>query len=182
MSLHNIHLHQVDSTQEYAKKHYLLFPHDQIVVIYADEQTAGRGTFQKPWHSPVGNLYATFAFRLPIPFPRLPFLAQCAAQSVAACLIAEGVYPTVKWPNDLLLNGKKVAGVLCEVIQEPSFIAAFVGIGVNLNMESGDLSKVNQPATSLKEETGREWDRDVFLEKLYEQFCSDLRSFFKELH
>ena len=96
------------------------------------------------------------------------------AESLATCLIEEGLHPTFKWPNDLLLNEKKVAGILCEVLFEPTFIQAIIGVGLNLNMESADLSQIDQPATSLKEETGKSWDRDLFLQKLLNQFKKDL--------
>ncbi|MBI3900670.1 MAG: biotin--[acetyl-CoA-carboxylase] ligase, partial [Chlamydiia bacterium] len=160
------------------KREYLSFPSKKVTCITADVQTAGRGRFRRPWRSPPHtNLLASFCFQLPIAFPKLPYLAQLMAQSLATCLIQDGLRPSFKWPNDLLLNGKKVAGILCEVCFEPTFIQAIIGVGVNLNMEPSDLSLIDQPATSLKAETGRSWDQNHFCERLYDQFLQDLKSF-----
>ena len=78
----------------------------------------------------------------------------------------EGVQATMKWPNDVLVNGKKVAGVLCETVFHASHIEIILGFGLNVNMGSEDLAKIDQPATSLKKETGRVWDKQVLLQRI----------------
>jgi len=167
-----LHFDSIDSTNTYAKQHAKEFDHE-FVCITADEQTAGRGQFQRKWVSPKGvNIYATFYFRLPRDVKDLTRLAQLLAGSIEKVLLSEGLCPVMKWPNDILLNGKKVCGVLCEVEFVETEVLVFLGMGVNVNMEN--FGEVDQPATSLKVETGREWDRRDLLKKIQNQFMQDL--------
>jgi BirA family biotin operon repressor/biotin-[acetyl-CoA-carboxylase] ligase len=96
--------------------------------------------------------------------------------SVTKVLLNEGVKPMIKWPNDLLLNGKK----LCGALAESDGTTVFLGVGLNVNMEAEDFAEVDQKATSLKVETGRTWDKDLLLKNLQEQFEKDLATFRKE--
>ncbi len=176
-----IHLDLIDSTNTYARQHAKSFDQKKITCIVADEQTAGLGRFQRKWISPKGvNLYVTFYFRLPINTLHLVSLGQVMAASLASVLIQEGFHPKIKWPNDVQLSGKKLAGILCETAFSEKMVDVFLGIGINVNMEIDDLDQIDQPATSLKTETGRIWDRKVFLEKLKKQFLSDLSRFKQE--
>jgi len=181
MEMVEINLTTIDSTNEYAKKNYLSFASDKITCIVAEEQTAGRGRWHKKWSSPKGvNIYATFCFQLPLSTPQLTTLAEVMAASLASVLIQEGLKPKVKWPNDIQLNDKKIAGILCETIFEKSYISIVLGIGINVNMEIEELSQIDQPASSLKIETQRLWDRKTLLYKLQLQFSKDLELFKKE--
>ena len=176
-----IHLETVDSTNTYAQIHFKDFPHDQITCIYAEFQTAGRGRFKRAWLSPKSeNIYATFAFLLPAKIMHLTSLAQVMTVSLANVLIKEGLHPKIKWPNDVQLNGKKLSGVLCETRFDREHVEIFLGIGVNVNMTAEELAQINQQATSLREEMGKSWNRDLLLEKLQKQFSSDLEKFKRE--
>ena len=149
-------------------------------MVTADEQTAGKGRYQRTWASPKGvNLYATFCFRLHSNAGDLPSLAQIMSFSLASLLIEEGLQPKIKWPNDVLLNDKKVSGILCETIFESTWVHIFLGIGVNINMGKADLERIDQPATSLQNETGKTWDRRALLNRLEELFSTDLEQFKK---
>lgn len=174
--MHEIRLDSVDSTQSYAKKHCAQFRAHEITCIVAEEQTAGRGRFQRTWQSPKGgNIYATFYFRLPIDSLHIVSLAQVMAYSFASLLIREGFHPQIKWPNDIQLNGKKVSGILCETAVQAKEVEVFLGIGINVNRES--VEGIDQPATSLFIETGRKWDKEALLKKLQKQFQQDLETF-----
>jgi BirA family biotin operon repressor/biotin-[acetyl-CoA-carboxylase] ligase len=175
--MHEVRLDSVDSTQTYAKKLCRQFPQDQITCITAEEQTAGRGRYQRKWLSPRGNLYATFFFTLPIHTLHLSSLSQIMTLSFATILQEQGLHPQIKWPNDVQLSGKKVSGVLCETVFQRDTVDLFLGIGINVNWEQ--VKEVDQPATSLKLETDREWDKEALLKKLQKQFSEDL-SVFKE--
>ena len=180
-SISEIHLDAVDSTNTYAKTHGLTFAKGQITCITAEEQTAAYGQFQRKWIAPRGvNLYATFYFHLPIETQNITTLAQLMALSLKKVLQGEGLEITMKWPNDLFLKGKKVAGVLCETVFHPQFIEIILGVGLNVNMEEKDLALIDQAATSLKHETGRFWDKKDLLKKLQKQFVSDLEEFKKD--
>lgn len=181
MEVVTVHLDSVDSTNTYAKKHAATFAPDKITCITAEEQTAGRGRFQRTWVSPRDvNLYATFYFRLPVNTLHLISLGQVMTLSFASVLLNEGLHPKVKWPNDVQLHGKKVSGVLCETAFHEKWVEIFLGIGVDVNMEPHDLAKIDKPATSLKVETGKSWDKEALLKKIQRHFAADLEKFKKE--
>ena len=123
------------------------------LVIVADQQSSGKGRMGRRWESPAGvNLYASILLRpaiLPIDAPKLTFLSAVAV--CQAILTATGLRATVKWPNDVLLNGRKVAGLLNEMSAETDRVNYVVlGIGVNLNMRKDQFPEdLRYPATSL---------------------------------
>lgn len=177
--MHEIHLETVDSTNTYAKLHKIDFPKNEITCVVANEQTGGRGRFQRKWISPKDvNLYITFYFTLPTHFPGVVSLSQLMAYSFATLLAHVGLFPKIKWPNDIQLNGKKVSGILSETQFQKENIDIFLGIGINVNLE--DASPIDQPATSLFLETGKKWERIDLLKKLQTQFSQDLEKFKRE--
>ncbi|MBM3183795.1 MAG: biotin--[acetyl-CoA-carboxylase] ligase [Chlamydiae bacterium] len=181
MQIQELHFDSIDSTQLYAKREVATFAPDRITCVVADEQTEGHGRMQRKWISPKGvNLYATFCFRLPLKTPNLESLAIVMAHSFASLLLKENLHPKIKWPNDVQLGGKKVAGVLSETIFEKDCTQIFLGIGINVNMDQNDLNKIDQPATSLKVQTHRMWNRVDLLHHLEEHFLRDLKLFQKE--
>ena len=104
-------------------------------VVVADTQTRGRGRLGRRWHSPPGaSLYFSVVLRPPLPPHRVPPLTLAAGVAVAEALTALDITPQLKWPNDVLLDGKKVAGILTEMSSEVDRVHhVVVGIGVNLN-------------------------------------------------
>ncbi|OGN64659.1 MAG: biotin--[acetyl-CoA-carboxylase] ligase [Chlamydiae bacterium RIFCSPHIGHO2_12_FULL_49_9] len=174
----HIHFDTIDSTNSYAKREHFTFAPDEITCITADQQTAGRGRFLRHWISPKDvNLYVTFYFRLLSGTPDLTSIAQMLACTLSRILSHEGLKTKIKWPNDILLNQKKISGVLCETSFSADFAEVFLGIGINVNMSLDMASQIDQPATSLKIETGKTWDRQELLEKLQEAFEEDLEIF-----
>jgi BirA family transcriptional regulator, biotin operon repressor / biotin---[acetyl-CoA-carboxylase] ligase len=131
-------------------------------VAAADEQTEGRGRLGRTWSAPAGSsVLVSIALHPKVPPPRLPELSIVAAEACAAA-IAEvaGVEPTLKHPNDVLVDGRKVAGVLAEAREG----RVVVGIGINVSQRAAELpERVEHPATSLLLETGREHDRTELL-------------------
>jgi len=123
------------------------------LVIVADQQSSGKGRVGRRWESPSGvNLYASILLRpaiLPFDAPKLTFLSAVAV--CRAILSVTGLRATVKWPNDVLLNGRKVAGLLNEMSAETDRVNYVVlGIGVNLNMRNDQFPEdLRYPATSL---------------------------------
>ncbi len=175
-----IKLDSVDSTNSYAKSHFPLVEPGTIVCIATDEQTKGRGRFQRSWRSIKGkSLCATFVFTLPASSLHLTSIGEILALSFAKVLLSESLSPQIKWPNDILLSGKKVAGILAEMqfLRDQSTI--FLGIGINVNLSSDELASIDQPATSLLEETGRIRNLDLVLKHLTEQFAEDFEVFRK---
>ena len=153
---------------------------DGLVVI-AERQSSGKGRMGRQWESPGGvNLYASILLRPPIlPFeaPKLTFLSAVAVcRAIKRCT---GLKPTVKWPNDVLINGAKVAGLLNEMSSETDQVHYVVlGIGVNLNMRQEQLpNALRYPATSLFLAAGQPVSRLDFtrallqeIDALYQQF------------
>jgi BirA family biotin operon repressor/biotin-[acetyl-CoA-carboxylase] ligase len=137
--------------------------HGEVVV--AESQSAGRGRRGRNWASPPGrNLYLSVILRPNLPPQRAPEITLVA--SVAACDACRkaGVEVGIKWPNDLLVGGRKVAGILTELSAEPDLVHWVVlGIGVNLNSGPGDFpAELRGQATSLSIERGQPVPRALF--------------------
>jgi BirA family biotin operon repressor/biotin-[acetyl-CoA-carboxylase] ligase len=143
-------------------------------VVVADEQTAGRGRLGRRWLAPAGtSLLCSVQLRPSVNPSRLPELTGVAARACAQAIEdVAGVLPEVKFPNDLLLGGRKLAGVLAEA-REGRVVA---GIGVNVNIHASDLpADVGKPATSLLLETGHEVDRSALLVALLDRLEAGYR-------
>jgi BirA family biotin operon repressor/biotin-[acetyl-CoA-carboxylase] ligase len=160
---------EVDSTQRLARERARQGAPEGTTVI-AERQTAGRGRLGRVWHSPGGlNLYCSIVLRPPVPPHAVPQLALVAGVAVAAAIAEEtGVRPAIKWPNDVLLGGRKVAGVLTEMDSALERVEhAILGIGVNLNApESAFPPELREKASSLLLATGRRVDRAAFTARL----------------
>lgn len=133
-------------------------------VTIAEEQSAGRGRLGRHWVSPPGqNLYVTLLVRPTL--PQLRYLAVIAP--LAVCHAIEettGLLPRIKWPNDVLLKGKKVCGVLLESdLTGDTVQHALIGIGINVNLDVAAHGEIRDIATSLRAELGREVEREAVL-------------------
>lgn len=145
------HFSTIPSTNSWAKEHFETFDPSVITLITADQQTGGRGRGKRQWSSPPeGNFYGSFCFFLDLHQRDLQALGLITAIAVARGLETFGLAPAIKWPNDVLVGRKKIAGILCETVVTPKNIFVVVGIGINVGMEDTSLAKVGQPATSLK--------------------------------
>jgi len=137
--------------------------HGELVV--AERQSQGRGRRGRSWSSPGGlNLYASFILRPELLPQRAPELTLVAALAVAESLRAAGAPADIKWPNDLLVEGRKISGILTELSADPDRVQFVVlGVGVNLNARLADFPPdVQEVATSLLEVTGRPVARAAF--------------------
>lgn len=175
-----IHLKHCSSTNDYAKEHYSSFDSNKITLIRADEQTAGRGRFGNSWVTTPGkNLTLSFVFRLKKEQKDIAALAELLSFSAAIVLKSLGFAPQVKWPNDLFVERKKIAGVLCEAISTDEALLMIAGIGLNVNMSEEECGQVGQPATSLFVLRKKEYNLDELLGLLMREFHKDL-TLFKE--
>jgi BirA family transcriptional regulator, biotin operon repressor / biotin---[acetyl-CoA-carboxylase] ligase len=131
-------------------------------VFLAEEQTAGRGRGAHTWHSARSQgIHCSVILRPSLPPSEVLILSLAAGLAVqdAVRQIDSKVEPDLKWPNDLLINGKKFSGILTEMSAEPTRVRyAVVGIGINVNQTQfpDDLQSI---ATSLRLATGTEWSR-----------------------
>ncbi len=130
-------------------------------VVATRDQTQGRGRRGRNWISGANkNLTFSILLRGDCEPRKLPAAAMAAAVAVAELLEAEGVKADLKWPNDVLVGGKKICGILSEGVSG----GIIIGIGLNVNRE--DAEEIDQPATSLLIETGARRTIDDLLEKL----------------
>lgn len=176
-----IHLTRVDSTNSVAFEQARA-DLDHGIVVIADEQTEGRGRLGREWVSPKGNLYCSIL--LP-PFREdnvTPVLSLVAANAVYQAIVPFIDPPTalsIKWPNDILIDGKKVAGILLEATNLHGLSFVVVGVGINLVAETIDrlAPEIAERSTALElvgnSDTVR---RDEILEVLLERFESLLGS------
>jgi BirA family transcriptional regulator, biotin operon repressor / biotin---[acetyl-CoA-carboxylase] ligase len=137
-------------------------------LVTAEEQTEGRGRLGRRWLAPYGtSLLCSVQLRPDVPGERLPELTGIAAHAVAETVAAVAdVEPELKFPNDVLVGGRKLAGVLAEAREG----RVVLGIGINVNVAKEELPlEVDTPATSLLVETGRELDRAELLAELLER-------------
>lgn len=135
-------------------------------VVLAEEQMAGRGRFQRQWLSPPGvNLYLSIVLRPPAEAVRRVNMA-CSMAVVDTLHKVEGLTPTIKWPNDVRVRGKKVCGILIEGRWEGAGAGwMVVGIGLNVNAHF-EGTPVEGIATSLAHEVGYPLDRVAVLRRL----------------
>lgn len=139
-------------------------------VVVADQQTAGRGRRGRTWASPPGvNLYFSVILRPELPPQRAPELTLVAGVALAEILREAGADAKIKWPNDVHVRGKKIAGILTELSAEPDAIHFVVlGVGVNLNSGPEDLPPELRPqAISLAEARGARVPRALFAAALW---------------
>lgn len=137
-------------------------------LVVADEQTSGRGRLGRRWLAPAGtSLLCSLQLRPSAATERLPELTGVASHACAEAIAAlTGLEPALKFPNDVLVGGRKVAGILAEAREG----RVVLGIGVNVNVPADELPEdVERPATSLLVETGRELDRAELLAELLER-------------
>lgn len=138
-------------------------------VIIAETQTVGKGRLGRTWTSPRGNLYVSVILRPSVPISKAPLITLMGAVAIASGVRRHcGVPAGIKWPNDILLHGKKVSGLLTEMSAEPDRIRHIVlGIGVNVNMDTKALQPdVRRMSTTLAAATGRPLDRTSLLRTL----------------
>ena len=173
----------LDSSNEYGKELAKQQPvHGTLIVT--DTQTAGKGRRGRIWQSPKrSSIYMSLCLE-----PKFRAERAAGLTLVMALAVAEGVRqitgcePKIKWPNDIVLNGKKICGILTEMILKEEGYAVVIGVGINVNTDSFP-EEIKNTATSLKLETGMEISRKLLIaavmnafEQFYEQYekTSDL--------
>ena len=139
-------------------------------AVLAEEQTAGRGRLGRAWVSPAGkNIYVTLVMRPPA--PKLRVLSIVSPLAIAEVLEGIGLTPRLKWPNDVLVGGRKIAGILIETeLSGDAVKYALVGIGLNVNFDVEATPEIADIATSVRRELGRDASREELLAALLNAF------------
>ncbi len=145
---------RLPSTMDIAKRQAQQGAAEGTIVI-AEEQTSGKGRMQRTWLSPKGSIALSI-----ILYPSLAHLSSLimvASLAVTHCIEhVTGLKPQIKWPNDVLVNGKKVCGILVESdVRGNTVDYAIIGIGINANLRLSDFPEISPTATSLSHELGK---------------------------
>jgi len=169
----------VDSTNLIAEQRGLAGAADGLVIL-ADRQTAGRGRLGRSFFSPGGrSLYLSVLLRAELPLEHMHRHVFAAAVAVAECVRA--ALPArcrveLKWPNDVLIDGRKTSGINCPVQLDGARVRfAVLGVGVNVNLEAPELPpELREIATSLRIAGGKSLDRVTFGETLLARLESEI--------
>lgn len=177
MEVERFHFKKISSIHLWAKDSLAQFDKKKISLIIADMQTAGHGRIKgRHWVSKRGNLHMTLVFE----GPPSPNLAQILALSAILVIADKGAFLQIKWPNDLIFDGKKVGGAMVEICDAKIIMS--IGININTPIET------DQPTFSLGEITNTKWDLNdlatAICQKLFHNLSlpfSDLQPMFNEL-
>lgn len=156
--------------------------HVHGALIVADKQTAGRGRRGRKWESPSGSsIFMSILLKPEIQPNDAPMLTVVMAYSVAKAIRkVTGLDAKIKWPNDIVLNGKKVCGILTEMSAEIDFVHyVIVGIGINVNMESF-AEEIRDTATSLYIEGKEKVKRSELIAAVFTEFERDYEQFMRD--
>ena len=176
-----IALESINSTNRWAKEHIAELPDRSIVT--AKIQTEGRGRLNRSWVDlGEGNLFLSFVLKPDLEYrENFPNITQYLSVVLARVLENYGVRPQIKWPNDVLVNGKKIAGILAETsMSQTTFNGIILGIGVNLNARMEDFTRIDKPATALNLETGMKIDLKEFKNTLCKEFFEHYDEFIQK--
>jgi len=175
------HFDTLESTNTKAKE-LAAKPGLDGAVVVSEEQTTGKGRLGRQWVSPKHRgIWMSLILKPDLEPSNVPRMVHIAAAAVLLALKEIGIRASVKWPNDIILNGKKVCGILTEMSGEINHIDyVIVGIGVNANLEAQDIPQdIIEKASSLLIETGSEVDRKSLSAKILNHF-EDLYTDFLE--
>ena len=177
-----VYLSAVDSTNNYAKN--MASNKNEGTVITAEQQLSGKGRLGRDWTSPSHKgIYMSIILKPDLDPSKVAKLTLIGAAAVYKALKDIGIQSQIKWPNDIVIDGKKVCGILTEMSCELNIINYIImGIGINVNLDKDDIPKeLKDKATSLKLVTKKTINRKGLLglvlnhfEKLYEPFKKDL--------
>ena len=175
-------LREVDSTNSYALKNINSFK--DRTVIYSLRQTNGRGRYNRHWvNDDTDNLYVSFVFK-PDDILTYPLANLTQYLSVIVCRLLKNEFDiesNIKWPNDILVDGHKISGILAETHMKNNQIEAIVlGLGLNVNLKEETVKEIDQKATSLNILKHKNFDVDDILNKLCNLFFNDYDEFIKK--
>jgi BirA family biotin operon repressor/biotin-[acetyl-CoA-carboxylase] ligase len=161
---------RLTSTNDFLREQLQAHPHlPSGTLVAAREQTAGKGRRGRSWMAGANtDLVFSFWLQTQADAIHVPALSMAVALGVDDLLHAAGITSRLKWPNDLLVCGKKICGILSEDVSgsSPGTRGVIVGMGLNVNMDEDAARCIDQPATSMRIETGRTWDLESVLQDL----------------
>ena len=177
--MHNIiYFDELNSTNVWSHQH--LGELNNFDVISAETQPNGHGQFGRSWFSSNkngGNIYISIILK-PENITYLSELTRYVALRASDTLKEYGLSPKFKYPNDILIDGKKIAGFLCETeFLGDKLKGIIAGCGINLNLTKEEVNSIDIPATSIFLETNRQVDKNEFLNKFLDNFINNYNEF-----
>ena len=146
---------------------------DDGSVIISEKQTNARGRSGKSWESPLGGVWLSIVLNPHVDYAKLPLITLATGVAVAKTLEKVGVEnPEIKWPNDIMINGKKVCGILTEAITKLNTIEnVIIGVGIDANLDVEDFPEELQAGTTtLQKELGRKGSENLLIKTFLEEF------------
>ena len=141
-------------------------------VIIAEKQTAGRGRSGKSWESPLGGVWLSIILAPNVDYSKIPLITLATGVSVSKTLEEIGIEnPEIKWPNDIMISGKKVCGILTEAVTNSNKIDnVIIGVGIDANLSVEDFpEELQNITTTLEKELGRKINENLLIKTLLEE-------------
>ena len=154
-------------------------------VVVAEKQTAGRGRSGKSWESPLGGVWLSVILTPDVDYSKIPLITLATGVAVAKALERIGVEnPEIKWPNDIMINGKKVCGILTEGVTNFNSIKnVIIGVGIDANLSIEDFPKELQAkTTSLEIELERKINENLLIKIFLEELEQTIELFNSEAY
>ncbi|MEE0938633.1 biotin--[acetyl-CoA-carboxylase] ligase [Methanobrevibacter sp.] len=142
-------------------------------VIISEKQTQAKGRSGKQWASPLGGVWMSIILNPNVDHSKLPLITLATGVAVAKTLESIGVEnPEIKWPNDIMINGKKVCGILTEAVAKFNTIEnVIIGVGIDANLDVEQFpEELREGTTTLKKELGRDGNENLLIKTFLEEF------------
>lgn len=164
---------KLNSTNLHLKQNFNNYKNFDIIL--AEHQSNGYGRFKRQWLDLGGeNIFMSMCLKLDGFNENIVGITQFTALILAKTFEIYGIQPTIKWPNDIHVNGRKISGILAEsVIKNSKFEGIVLGLGININSDEKLLDSVSQKVTSLSTEVSKKINKDEFIENLVQKFEAD---------
>lgn len=156
----------LSSTNQYLKENYKEY--DEFVVVTTDNQTNGKGRMNRVWNSSKDDLIFSILLKPKFDSSKIPLISLIMGASLCN-VINKYQNCLIKWPNDIIINDKKIAGILVEAISSYEIDAVIIGIGINVNSEKFPSDLIIK-ASSLKLETNKLIDKEILLDEILKEF------------
>ena len=164
---------KLNSTNLHLKQNFNNYKNFDIIL--AEHQSNGYGRFKRQWLDLGGeNIFMSMCLKLDGFNENIVGITQFTALILAKTFEIYGIQPTIKWPNDIHVNGRKISGILAEsVIKNSKFEGIVLGLGININSDEKMFDSVSQKVTSLRTEISKKINKDEFIENFVQKFEAD---------
>ena len=142
-------------------------------IVLSEKQTDARGRSGKAWESPMGGIWLSMILQPNVDYSKLPLITIATGVAVAKAIESTGITTAeIKWPNDIMIHGKKVCGILTEAVTKFNTIEnVIIGVGIDANIDISDFpEELQDGTTTIADELGRKEDENVLIRYFLEEF------------